>query len=466
MTSTKLDFDDYKELGTVMIERYDGDGVNDAPGSPLIKYWSLGGGEMNRGVSQGVPVEDRIWPLTEAQTAEYVKIGYDLIQELHPEFRARIDGPTDINSWQQGGDDYYYYNLISELTDNNKCNDLIFDYHQGSNAHMFKSQIEFMGIVDLTLNEFGYNGNEIWTTDIGGSWEEFQGFTEIEHAGDVVRRYTYTIANGQEKLFWTRIEEYDWTPDDSSIFDYMGLVHNPANNGGEDWKKLSYYTYKLMVERLEGSNWDNIQTIQESDDIYIYKFIKKDSSEPVWVAWWDYFEDTGCSKTITLDVGNINSVKIIEAVPNAESGDDLNENDYPDFFKTGTKAVNDGKITISLGESPVFIEEILLPIAVTIKKPKDGKIYLMNKEVSSINSDNAIVIGKITVEAGVYGENGIEKVEFYIDGVLKSSDSEQPYGWTWNEFAVGNHEIKVIAYDNEGNEAKDNINVIIFNIGG
>jgi hypothetical protein len=358
---TQLDFDDYEEFGTVMIERYDGDGVDDALGSPLIRYWFLGGSEMNNGVAQGAPVEERPWPLTEAQTAEYVKIGYDLIAELHPEFRAILGGSNAVGTWQQGGNDDYYYNLISELTGNNECSDLIFDYHKGSNPYMFKSQIDCMNIVDETLNEFGYNGNEIWTTDCGGSWEEWQGFTEAEQAGDVIRRYAYTIANGQKKMYWTRVEEYNWPG--VSMFDYMGLVHNPINDpAGEekDWKKLSYYTYKLMVEKLEGSDWDNTQTIQESDNVYIYKFMK--NGEPVWTAWWGYFDDPGYVPgdliEFELYVGDIDSVLITQAVPDAENGNYLDPDDYPYFFLTETKPVIDGIVTVVLGENPVFIEEL------------------------------------------------------------------------------------------------------------
>lgn len=61
-------------------------------------------------------------------------------------------------------------------------------------------------------------------------------------------------------------------------------------------------------------------------------------------------------KTISLDVGDISLVKITDAVPDAESGADLDKKDYPDFFKTETKTVSGGKVEIILGESPVFIE--------------------------------------------------------------------------------------------------------------
>lgn len=43
---------------------------------------------------------------------------------------------------------------------------------------------------------------------------------------------------------------------------------------------------------------------------------------------------------------------------------------------------------------------------------------------------------------------------------------QAPFEWLWNEKAIGRDEMKVIAYDNEGNTATDEIEVIIVNFGG
>jgi hypothetical protein len=40
---------------------------------------------------------------------------------------------------------------------------------------------------------------------------------------------------------------------------------------------------------------------------------------------------------------------------------------------------------------------------------------------------------------------------------LKSSDSEQPYEWTWNELAIGKHTIKATVYGINGNATSDDI---------
>ena len=96
----------------------------------------------------------------------------------------------------------------------------------------------------------------------------------------------------------------------------------------------------------------------------------------------------------------------------------------------------------------------------SIAKPEEGKLYLMDREIMTIGGNRTIVIGGITIEASTNGD----KVEFYVDDELRYTDEDAPYAWFWNETAFGNHEIKVIARDSEGNEAIDKVNIIIFNI--
>jgi len=103
-------------------------------------------------------------------------------------------------------------------------------------------------------------------------------------------------------------------------------------------------------------------------------------------------------------------------------------------------------------------------VSMEIKKPLEGYLYLFDRQIAPTSLGNTLIIGSITVEADARGE--ISKVEFYIDDNLKSTDYEEPYSWLWNEFAIGEHEIKVIAYDSAGNKVEDKINVIIFNLGG
>jgi hypothetical protein len=110
------------------------------------------------------------------------------------------------------------------------------------------------------------------------------------------------------------------------------------------------------------------------------------------------------------------------------------------------------------------LRNILYPME--IEKPKAGYLYIFDREIIPI-SMGTIIIGGITIETGPeFAKYGIDRVEFYVDNVLKSTDTQSPYTWLWDEKAFGKHEIKTIAYDKKGNTTEDEIDVIIFNLGG
>ena len=75
-----------------------------------------------------------------------------------------------------------------------------------------------------------------------------------------------------------------------------------------------------------------------------------------------------------------------------------------------------------------------------------------------------MIIGwiNITVMATDTG-NGINLVEFYIDDVLKETDTTYPYEWLMDEPMFFKHTLKTVAYDNAGNTATDEIEFWIIN---
>ena len=51
---------------------------------------------------------------------------------------------------------------------------------------------------------------------------------------------------------------------------------------------------------------------------------------------------------------------------------------------------------------------------------------------------------------------GINKIEFYLNDEFQGEDDTPPYGWTWSELAIlFPYTIRVVAYDNAGNEESD-----------
>ena len=80
---------------------------------------------------------------------------------------------------------------------------------------------------------------------------------------------------------------------------------------------------------------------------------------------------------------------------------------------------------------------------------------------------NTILIGKTTITANAEDDSSIEKVEFYIDGKLKATDTEAPYEYSFRKVKllkrfVRIHTIEVVAYDDEGKTDTASIKAICF----
>jgi hypothetical protein len=88
--------------------------------------------------------------------------------------------------------------------------------------------------------------------------------------------------------------------------------------------------------------------------------------------------------------------------------------------------------------------------------------------------NGATVSGTVSVNASASDNVGVTKVEFYLDGALKSTDTTSPYSWSWNTTTAtnGSHSLTSKAYDaalNVGTSTAVNVTVsngVPVNIGG
>lgn len=190
-----------------------------------------------------------------------------------------------------------------------------------------------------------------------GTWvNQPKGFiyqTENNQAEFLIKSFIYKTAHGIAIIDWNNLVDWNnYGGNRNSVWAYMGLIADGENGDGvaAGTPRLAYYAYKLLSEKLKGADWDNIKVIQESDGIQAYKFIK--DGQPIWVAW----KDNRVERKISLSGIEAKQVKITQAIPNAKSGRDLNENNYPDFFKTDIRNTKDGTVNLVIGEVPVFIE--------------------------------------------------------------------------------------------------------------
>ena len=106
------------------------------------------------------------------------------------------------------------------------------------------------------------------------------------------------------------------------------------------------------------------------------------------------------------------------------------------------------------------------PPYISITKPGYGT-YFFNVKVwpvplfwfwflNEIDKLDSTVIGPLTIKAIAGQEDvGINRVDFYVNGKLKYTDTTPPYEWVWNEHIIGTCCLRVRVFDNLGRFADD-----------
>jgi len=96
---------------------------------------------------------------------------------------------------------------------------------------------------------------------------------------------------------------------------------------------------------------------------------------------------------------------------------------------------------------------LCIPTYIQMKVTRPEKaVYIRDQKILPFFTP--VSLGKITIETTAASKDyDIEKVEFYIDGTLRSTDIAEPYSWTWNTLSFFRHTIKVVAYDTMGHNA-------------
>jgi len=293
-----VNIDAYVKFIEAVVERYDGDGVDDAPGNIRIKYWQIEN-------------EPNFYPERDAESyAQLLKIAYQTVKEADPEAKVLIGGcggPMETGmGWDLGSRTIGWYEEVLRELDGKYMD--IFDWHFYGNATGDYKRLEYViPTIRNMLNRYGFEDVPIWITEMstysgtlndggqrGGRIPDPRTFqSEEAQARNVIKRYVYPLSLGVKKIFWcVGMMEMGGETGGDGYFDHTGFICNGYGNDdrGAGVKKKAYYTYKIMTSKLEGSDWSNIESIDlGEEDVYAFKFSR--NGKTVYVVWWDNYED-------------------------------------------------------------------------------------------------------------------------------------------------------------------------------
>ena len=75
--------------------------------------------------------------------------------------------------------------------------------------------------------------------------------------------------------------------------------------------------------------------------------------------------------------------------------------------------------------------------------------------------NNTVVTSTVTIKASASDDNGVEKVDFFVNNKFKKTVASPPYNWDWNpnQYASGFHTIKARAYDTINQTAEASVSL-------
>jgi hypothetical protein len=287
------DLQTYSNFLQRAVERYDGDGIDDAPGSPVVKYWQIHN-EL-----------DFFWKDSPEHFAELLKVSYLAIKKASSQAQVVIGGIGGVNS-EKGFN--FYASVVRHLQKikdhpNDRYFD-VFDLHWMSTAKGYKqflNQIQGVNLGDFLdrlrklLNSSSYTNIPIFMTEVStfsscpnGSGKTIYCQTEEEQATGLLKLLVYPLSKGVSKVFWVSLHEFHhFAGKANGVFDNVGLIYNPENNG-KTGKKLAFYSYQLLIEKTQGADWNTLKEINTgTKDVHLYKVMK--NKNPFYIVWWDSY---------------------------------------------------------------------------------------------------------------------------------------------------------------------------------
>ncbi|MBU1130632.1 glycoside hydrolase family 44 protein [Patescibacteria group bacterium] len=340
--------DDYIEWVKYGVERYDGDGYNDMPGLIYpVKYWQID----NEPDLEADTVGDGY------SYAHLLKITYQAIKEADPEAKVLSGGigidNSFINISQRSAK---FFEDIMDTYKPERYFD-IFDLHYYGNARGdYRIYEDRVKIIRNLLDSRGWQDVPIWTTEMGsysGQPKDWDYQSEVQQAGDYVKRWVHGISVKVPVIFgaWWLREGFSIIPGDD-YFDHTGLIFDGEDGDGNtdpydrgmNVKKIGYYSFQVMAEKLEGLRYQEMKVLK--DNVYAYRFLNLSTNKSTYVVWWDGYKE-GTSITSTLSGINGDRVKITDAIT-----------DFSGNREVTYGELNNGQISLNLkAYHPLFIEE-------------------------------------------------------------------------------------------------------------
>jgi hypothetical protein len=339
---------EYVQFVSAIVERYDGDGINDAPGGIVVNYW-----EFYNEPDFGTTSDGGGWGEHGDQYAAMLKAVYPAVKAANPNAKVVFGGialnffTTKYNGLfvekflddvldAGGGDAFDIMNLHHYPFPNNREN-----WTESKSSGL----MEKINAVKENLANRGFTGDRakpLMVTEVGWhsdnndlypSSDDFQG----RH---IVQMLTQSVAGGAMAAIW-------WTFYDAVGYPYQTGLIEPPNTA-----KASYVVYRDAVKRLGQAEFVRVVMPATVDnDLEIYEFREGGTDKTMYIAWLNPIAPFNAEAAQTFD----DSITQNWQAPGNKATIYSKEGNLLQVVNDGDDGSNDGQITVTIGKSPIYI---------------------------------------------------------------------------------------------------------------
>ncbi len=330
----KVGYEELSEFVRAVIERYDGDGVDDAPGLPVINYW-----EFYNEPDLGQRYTDVRWGNAGAEYAKMLAAVYPVVKAANPNAQV-VFGGIAYDWFVEDGGPFVRGFLDDVLKAGGGRYFDVMNFHsypnfapnwatQGAGLYE-KAQFIQKKLHDeyglekpLVVTEAGMHSNDAPQLPM----------TPELQAQYVVRLFTQSMAANLQVMIWFMF--YD--PGSFYPFD-NGLV----TSDDPPQTKVAFNAYQTIVSELSTAHFERILTADETGatDMEAYRFRDNVKKQVVYVAWLNP-DRTQETKPLKLPATQVLVRDIYGSMRAANDADD---------------GVIDGMTTVEVSSQPVYIE--------------------------------------------------------------------------------------------------------------
>lgn len=330
----KVDLSEFAEFIAAAVERYDGDGVDDAPGSPVVEYFEF----YNEPDYETSELERSAWGDYPAEYAAMLAAVYPAVKAANPDAQVLFGGIAYDWFQSKGGpfvEDFLPETLAAGAGDYFD----VMSFHQyppfaPNWADIGPGLYEKTEAVRAVLADYGYD-KPIIISESGMHSNNTNNIamTEQLQSRYVVQLYAQSIAADLGVMIWFSLfDPPEWYPFKNGLV----TADDPPR------VKESMTAYRTAVQLLAGVRADAVLSAAEtgSDRMLAYRFRDDADGRTVYVAWMHPFETT---EQASLQIPAARATRY-------------------DLFGTKTTLLDrddgqqDGMVTVTVSAQPLYLE--------------------------------------------------------------------------------------------------------------